>query len=309
MQQKISYLRVILTPKCNLSCYYCHREGIGKIFTEIIAPQFLVRLIHCFHKLGFRKFKFMGGEPTLYKPLPEVLQGINKLDADISMISNGLFQKKIMAQCFSSGLQRINISIHAWSDLKLAERVGMNEKHLQTLKENLDYLHAENKLTKLNYVLLKAQDYNELYNVIDWINEKHQVLDILNFISDNTEELKKEHVSFDEILLKLRSAYNFDDSYIHKNFCSLNSLRLHLTDGGTINLKIFPLSDNRPFNSCANCEKLTYCQEGIKAIRLTYDGFLQPCLFRTDNRLYIGDFEKKSDSEIIKNIDNWLETL
>ena len=46
----------------------------------------------------------MGGEPTLYKALPEVLREISFADSDISMITNGIFDRDFLERCFDCGL-------------------------------------------------------------------------------------------------------------------------------------------------------------------------------------------------------------
>ena len=310
MQKKIEYLRIILTSSCNLRCFYCHKEGVNQSFSSAgLSSDFLIKLLQCFYEVGIKKFKFMGGEPTLYKSLPEVLKSIKHFDADISLISNGIFNKTFINDCFRNGLQRMNISIHAWSDLNLARKIGMSFDHLKVLHENLDYLVKIKKLTKLNYVYLKHSKLKEFYEIVDWINSREQVLDILNLLSDNEILLREEHCTFDEIYSKILERYSVREVVGHKNFCSLDSLRVKLNEGGTINLKIFPLNETKPFVACNECDKFSYCHEGIKAIRLTHDGFLQPCLFRYDNRFYIGNLKEKSPAEITKILSNHLETL
>ena len=309
MLEKINYLRVILTANCNLKCDYCHKEGVSENFSRELSPNFLIKLLHCLYGIGIKKIKFMGGEPTLYKALPEVLRNIRHFDADISLISNGVFNKKFIEECFNNGLQRINISIHAWSDLKLAEKIGMSLKQLNLLHENLNYLIASKKLTKLNYVYLKRNNLDEFYAIMDWINSNEQVLDILNLLSDDEIALSQEQCTFEEIFSKIRARYTVHEVGVHKNFCSLDSLRIKLAEGGTVNLKIFPLNESRPFSACDGCKKFSYCREGIRAIRLTHDGFLQPCLFRYDNRFYVGDMESESPIDIIRTLNDWLAKL
>ena len=65
----------------------------------------MVKMLMCFHEAGIRKFKMMGGEPTLYTALPEVLREISFTDSDISMITNGMFDCDFLERCFDCGLQ------------------------------------------------------------------------------------------------------------------------------------------------------------------------------------------------------------
>ena len=118
MQKKIEYLRIVLTGQCNLNCSYCHNEGMEKINNSIIEIDKIVMITTALYKCGIRKFKLMGGEPTLYKNLPELINELKKIgnDIDISMITNGLFEKELIAKSISSGLGRVNVSVHSWGN-------------------------------------------------------------------------------------------------------------------------------------------------------------------------------------------------
>ena len=309
MQKKINYLRVVLTRLCNLSCSYCHKEGAEISSREVISPEFMMKILRCFHEAGIRKFKMMGGEPTLYSELPEVLREISFADSDISMITNGIFDRKFLERCFDCGLQRVNVSVHAWSDEYRMRDSGITGDMLGVLKSNLQFLADIGRLSKVNYVFLNSRGPEELFDLIQWISENHQVLDILNVISTNGKELHDDFLPFSEIILLLEKRYTFDEVYVKKNPYNPDSLRLMLKDGGEINLKIFPLNSIQPFKSCKTCREVSRCSEGIKAIRLTCGGYIQPCLIRSDNRMDISAWESKDESEITRLLVKYIEEL
>ena len=309
MQKKINYLRVVLTRLCNLSCTYCHKEGAEISSREVISPEFMVKMLRCFHEAGIRKFKMMGGEPTLYKALPEVLREISFADSDISMITNGIFDRDFLERCFDCGLQRVNVSVHAWSDKNRMRASGMTDDMLGTLKSNLQFLADIGRLSKVNYVFLNSCGPEELFDLIGWISENQQVLDILNVISTNGKDIHADFLPFSEIISLLEKRYSFDEVYVKKNPYNPDSLRLKLTDGGAINLKVFPLNSIQPFKSCRTCREVSRCSEGIKAIRLTCEGYIQPCLIRTDNRMDIRTWGAKDEDEITQLLVKYIEEL
>ena len=309
MQKKINYLRVVLTRLCNLSCTYCHKEGAEISSREVISPEFMVKMLRCFHEAGIRKFKMMGGEPTLYRELPEVLKRISFEDSDISMITNGIFDRDFLERCFDCGLQRLNVSVHAWSDKNRMRASGMTDNMLGTLKSNLQFLADIGRLSKVNYVFLNSCGSEELFDLIRWISENQQVLDILNVISTNGKDLHEDFLPFSEIISLLEKKYSFDEIYVKKNPYNPDSLRLKLTNGGAINLKIFPLNSIQPFKSCRTCRKVSRCSEGIKAIRLTCGGYIQPCLIRNDNRIDISTWVAKDENEITRLLVKYIEEL
>lgn len=308
IQDKVNYLRVVLTRQCNLSCIYCHKEGVRESRC-VMSPEFLVKIMRCFHEAGIRKFKMMGGEPTLYEPLPDILRGLNFPDSDVSMISNGLFDRKFLGLCFEAGLQRVNISVHAWSDENRMRASGMTRGMIETLRGNLQWLADSGRLSKVNYVLLKSGGHEELFDLIGWISRNNQTLDILNVISTDGKDLSGDFMTFGEIRSLLDERCSLAGVYVRKNPYSLDSLRLKLTDGGEINLKVYPLNSARSFESCKTCREISRCSEGIRAIRLTCGGYVQPCLIRSDNRLDIETWEKKSEDEITSLLADYIMEL
>ena len=158
-------------------------------------------------------------------------------------------------------------------------------------------------------MFLNSCGSEELFDLIRWISENQQVLDILNVISTNGKDIHADFLPFSEIISLLEKRYSFDEVYVKKNPYNPDSLRLKLTDGGAINLKVFPLNSIQPFKSCRTCREVSRCSEGIKAIRLTCEGYIQPCLIRTDNRMDIRTWGAKDEDEITQLLVKYIEEL
>lgn len=312
MQDKVQYLRIILTNSCNLSCYYCHKEGCDRSEDSILNTDEIIKLIKSFYKAGIYKFKFMGGEPTLRTDLPMILKGINGFidGVDTSIITNGLFNTDFMDECFKAGLKRVNVSMHAWNDGELIAKVGLSKNKLDRIIQNIEYLHMAEKLSKLNYVVLKSRGYDELFDLVEWVNNKGLVLDVLNILySEENYELSKEYCDFEEIIKVIHGEINVLREEPHENKWSIPSIRLVLDKGGVINLKTNQLNKFNPFSSCISCKQHSYCREGIKALRLTADGFIKPCLFREDNLLNVKELLHKNEEEIAEKLIEYIQKL
>lgn len=261
---------------------------------------------------GFFKIKFIGGEPTLRKDLPLIIR--ESLDTnpsiDSSIITNGLFDPSYITDCLAAGLNRVNVTVHAWDDPDKMRCVGLTKNNIQRLKKNILYLSKLKRLTKLNYVVLKSQGFGELLNLIEWVNANQLILDILNVLHDGTETDKQsEYYDFSEIYQMIDAHYNILKVVPHENRWSLPSTRLILDDGGVINLKTNPLNHFVPFNSCKDCQMHECCVEGIKAIRLTEKGAIKPCLFRDDNVLNLRDYLNQSEQHITDKIVQFINDL
>ena len=63
----MTYLRISLTDRCNFRCVYC-MPATGMKFQpreEHLTDEELLRVVRLCTKLGFRKLRLTGGEPTI----------------------------------------------------------------------------------------------------------------------------------------------------------------------------------------------------------------------------------------------------
>lgn len=309
---KIEYLRVILTEKCNLKCFFCHKEGIDKYKESSIKYDELKQCLQLLCDSGIRKIKFMGGEPTLYPELQKIIAWLreDKKNLDLSIISNGIVERKIFEEYIASGIDRINISMHGF-DEKVFSSVtrGSVNQLLQSL-DNIKYLKSCGKLGKVNYVLLKGINEDEFYKVLEFINKESLVLDVLNYLGTKEDEIEKYRYSFEEIVLLINKKYRISHSIKYTNPYSLDSQRLILQEGGIINLKVNPLSEADFLKACRTCSQKKLCIEGISAIRLTSDGVIKPCLFRDDLTYdLLSSLKTKTMDKVLENVQEYFDKL
>lgn len=306
----IKYLRVVLTDRCNLKCFFCHKEGCEIENNKMeLSYENLYKLIFMFIKCGIKKIKLMGGEPTLYECIIDLIKEVKKYDSstDLSIITNGTAPSIIYEKMVNAGIDRINISLHGY-DLELFKKITKGtEKQFDTLFKNIDYLNEINILGKINYVLLKDTNEEEFQRVLEYIHKNNYTLDVLNYLSDNPENIKKYYYSYFDIKKIIQSKYSFEMESTYKNPNSIDSHRIYLYGGGIINLKINELRDYDFLNHCEKCYKKEMCKEGIAAIRLTNSGIIKPCLFRDDlDYDLLKDFENYGAEQSTNNLLKYL---
>jgi cyclic pyranopterin phosphate synthase len=68
----VSNLRISLTPTCNLSCIYCHKEGEKSPGNQISAGE-IAEVLRVAAVFDIRSVKFTGGEPLLRPDLLEII--------------------------------------------------------------------------------------------------------------------------------------------------------------------------------------------------------------------------------------------
>lgn len=266
----VSNLRISLTPKCNLSCIYCHREGEEDPKDPLSAAE-IAEVIRVAAGFGIRSIKFTGGEPLLRPDLTEIIRSV-PAGVESSLTTNGTLLAGLAGDLKQAGLRRVNVSIDSLDPATYAKIAGTDR--LSEVMDGIDAALATGLTpVKLNMVVLKG------------IND-HEIDDFLHYVRGNR-----------DLVLQLIELMNFNDCDHHGDLNALEdslasrskqivTRRMHhrkkyCLDGAEVEV-VRPLH-NTEF--CAFCNRL----------RVTSDGKLKPCLLRTDNHV---DIRGKSGKEL-----------
>src|SRR5678815_2846823 len=67
----INYVRLAVTDRCNLRCFYCMpEEGIDWLArTELMSYEEMLRICSLMVKMGIEKIRITGGEPFVRKDI------------------------------------------------------------------------------------------------------------------------------------------------------------------------------------------------------------------------------------------------
>lgn len=114
-QKEVYPIYVEITPigSCNHRCTFCSVDYIGyksiKQDEDILATR-----ITEMAKLGVKSIMFAGeGEPTLYKPLPNILDVCSEVGVDTSLTTNAVAINEKTAQNYVKNCKWIKVSINA----------------------------------------------------------------------------------------------------------------------------------------------------------------------------------------------------
>lgn len=113
--RRIEYLRLSVTDKCNLRCFYCLPEGFKDFEEPAHWLRFdeIERVVGTFAELGVNRVRLTGGEPLVRKDLPllaanlAALPGIN----DLSLSTNATLLARHATSLKQAGISRINASL------------------------------------------------------------------------------------------------------------------------------------------------------------------------------------------------------
>jgi cyclic pyranopterin phosphate synthase len=110
-----TYLRLSVTDRCNLRCTYCMpAEGLDWMpRDDLLTYEELVRVVRVLARLGVRKVRLTGGEPTVRRDLQALVAGLRAIPelGELAMTTNGLRLETLSAPLKAAGLTRVNVSL------------------------------------------------------------------------------------------------------------------------------------------------------------------------------------------------------
>ena len=129
---------------CNHNCWYCayrtDNVALGDQMDEKdqIPKKKMIELAHEFVEIGVKAVTFSGGgEPLLYKPLPEIIDILAGGGIRIASLTNGSNLKGKVADAFAKHGTWVRISIDAWDDDSYVKSRGAKENDFSKLLENI----------------------------------------------------------------------------------------------------------------------------------------------------------------------------
>ena len=113
----ISYLRVSVTDRCDLRCFYCMSEDMTFLpRSDLLTLEELDRLCSAFIAKGVRKLRLTGGEPLVRRNVMSLFRSLSRhLQSgalnELTLTSNGSQLEKYAAELADCGVRRINVSL------------------------------------------------------------------------------------------------------------------------------------------------------------------------------------------------------
>ena len=177
-------LRVSLTNTCNLACTYCVDTSEIKqqknLQQKKLTTQQYFRIIQVLHNaLELETVRLTGGEPTLYKELISLINGIKNTGIEqIKMTSNATQLDVVNLK--SAGLTSINISLDA-IDADIFFDISKRNKLQQTLS-GIDKAIEAGLQVKINSVMMRGVNDNQLMKLFEFAKERNIVIRFLELM-------------------------------------------------------------------------------------------------------------------------------
>jgi len=263
------YLRISLTERCNLRCFYCMpSEGVELSPNQhILTNEEVLRLATLFVKSGVTKIRLTGGEPTVRKGIAEIISGLNGLRPfglkSIAMTSNGIVLHRRLPDYIKNGLTHLNLSLDTLDPFKF-ELITRRQGHEAVLKALDVALNSSLQSVKLNVVVIKGLNDAEIFDFVEMTRDKDLSVRFIEFMPFTGNKWDKEKmVPSSQLLERLAKRYTDIQRAPDELNDTARSWKIPGYKGS------FGFISSMSDHFCSSCNRL----------RITADGQIKVCLF------------------------------
>jgi GTP 3',8-cyclase len=273
---RISYLRVSITDRCNERCTYCMPHELQEWLAreDVLTYEETLRLIRIAADLGVSKVRITGGEPLTRR---DVLGFMERLPAvhginDIGISTNGTLLarettpgRRMATALRQAGVNSINISLDTLDRDAYAQTTGRD--FLPQVLDGIDAaIAAKFPLIKLNCVLMRGRNEDQLVPLVEFAAERNLLLRFIELMPVSHSEVLDEN-NFLPIAKARRN--------LETHFGPLIPQPAFRTNGPSAYYKVADRDQRIGFIGAMT--NLHFC-ESCNKLRLTCDGKLRPCL-------------------------------
>ncbi|WP_420152747.1 GTP 3',8-cyclase MoaA [Siphonobacter sp.] len=280
----IQYLRLAVTDRCNLRCFYCMpEEGIAYLpKKQLLTYEEMLRITSVLAGLGVRKVRITGGEPFVRHQLPNFLYQLAAIEGidEIAITTNGVLTQKYIPDLKKIGVKTINLSLDSLDRQRFYE-ITRRDEFLKVEACLYELLDAGFEV-KLNAVVMEGRNIEDLIPLAR-LTEKYPVsvrfIEEMPFNGEGS-HYPTLHWTYRRILEHLQT--EFPD--IQKQIDPLNSTAYHYQIPGFLGNIGIIAAFSRTF--CGTCNR----------IRMTAQGTLKTCLY-DDGVLNVRDLIRSGISD------------
>lgn len=273
------YLRISLTDNCNLRCFYCMPEE-NYDFTppsRLMQADEIFALSEIFVGAGVRKIRFTGGEPLIRKDAGRIISLAAQLPVELTLTTNGTRLHDFVPVLKDSGIRSVNVSLDTLQQDRF--RLLTRRDLFHQVRDNIDLLVERGFQVKVNVVVMKERNDDEINDFIAWTHEAPVHIRFIEFMPFSGNRWKSDQVvSLEEILAIIGERYDYRrlPGSVHDT-AKCYDIEGHAGSFGIISTMTAPF--------CAGCNRM----------RLTADGKLKNCLFSKGETDLLGPLREGRD--------------
>ena len=289
----INYLRLAVTDRCNLRCFYCMpEEGIKYLpKKELFTFEEIERLVVLLAQMGITKVRLTGGEPFVRNDLMQLIRRIVEIDGikDVHITTNGILTSPHVAELKSLGIASVNLSLDTL-DRERFKRIARRDEFIKTW-ETFEQLMASDIPVKINAVVMEGQNIEDILPLVELTRNRNVSVRFIEEMPFNGEG--SHYASLNWTHKKILEHIQKEYPNIDKVRDEENSTAYHYQVPGFKGNVGIIAAFSRTF--CGTCNR----------IRVTAQGVLKTCLY-DDGVLNIRDLMRNglSDQAIKAQLQN-----
>lgn len=209
--RKIKYLRLSVTDRCDLRCFYCMPNG----FDDYDEPEDwlsfdeIERIVASFTRLGVSSVRLTGGEPLVRKDLPVLAKRLAALPGldDLSLSTNATRLARHAGELRDAGISRINVSLDTIDPVKFKK---ITQGKLEKIIDGLLTAKAVGlDPIKINMVIMKGINDDDVEDMVNFCLENDFTLRFIETmpVGDTGRDAIDYYINLHEIEASLKKNY------------------------------------------------------------------------------------------------------
>ena len=283
----LNYLRLAVTDRCNLRCYYCMpAEGINYLpKKELLSFEEIERIVSILAGMGITKVRLTGGEPFVRTDLMQLIEKITQTQgiSDVHITSNGILMSPHVRELKALGIASVNLSLDTL-DADRFKKITRRDEFGKTW-ETLQLLISSGIPVKINTVVMDEKNIEDIIPLVELSKNENISVRFIEEMPFNGEgsHYPKLNWTYKKIIEHIRSAFPSLQKITDPENATAYHYQVPAFKGNIGVIAAF----SRTF--CGSCNR----------IRITAQGVLKTCLY-DDGVLNIKDLLRsgKSDDEI-----------
>lgn len=167
--RKLNYLRLAVTDRCNLRCFYCMpHEGLNWLSrTELMTYEEMLQTCTLLVNMGIEKIRITGGEPFVRKDIMQFMTSLSKLSGltELTLTTNGVLTAPYVPELKHIGIKSVNLSLDTLDTDRFFAITRRDE--FSNVMETLEELLKHDIEVKINAVVMDGQNTQDIIPLVE----------------------------------------------------------------------------------------------------------------------------------------------
>lgn len=164
----ISYLRLAVTDRCNLRCFYCMPEGGIDWLSrrELMSYEEMARICRVLAANGINKIRITGGEPFARKDIMSLLGELAAMPGidELTLTTNGVLTAPYIPELKRMGIRSVNLSLDTLDRNRFFAITRRDE--LPAVLNTMDTLLSHGMHVKINAVVMEGKNTGDISQLV-----------------------------------------------------------------------------------------------------------------------------------------------